>query len=78
MQVLTLAELPKMLGVVVEVACSRHLVGPSLGVGGEFVAPHERRNFNVSALAVVHGQDVLLEIGRRLIIGIIHILRHAS
>jgi hypothetical protein len=61
-----------------ELACYRHLVGPSLGVGGERVVPHEQRDSNGSSLAVVHGQDVVGEIGRRLIIAILHILRHTS
>jgi hypothetical protein len=33
------------------------MIGPSLGVGGERVAPHEGRNLNGSALAVNHLQD---------------------
>jgi hypothetical protein len=42
----------------VERAVERRLiVGPSLGAGGERVAPHERRNSNGSALAVNDLQD---------------------
>jgi len=60
------------------------MIGPSRGVGGELVAPHEQRNLNSSALAVMHGQDVLGEISRRFIIedlasiGVLQILRHTS
>src|SRR5215831_15889328 len=34
----------------------RQMFGPRLGVGGELVAPHERRNSNGSAFAVVDVQ----------------------
>jgi hypothetical protein len=40
----------------------RQMFGPSLGVGGELVAPHERLNSNGSALAVHHPQDGVDEI----------------
>jgi hypothetical protein len=33
----------------------RHIIDPSLGVGGERVVPDVRRDSNCSALAVVHG-----------------------
>src|SRR5918998_3277384 len=37
----------------------RHIIDPSLGVGGERVVPDVRRDSNCSALAVVHGQDAV-------------------
>ena len=33
-------------GVVSELACRSEMLGPSLGTGGEIVAPRERRNSN--------------------------------
>jgi hypothetical protein len=40
-------------GVMVKSAFRCQMVSPSLGGGGERVIPHERRNSNVSAYAVV-------------------------
>lgn len=31
-------------GLMLELACRREMLGPSLGLGGELVAPLERRN----------------------------------
>jgi hypothetical protein len=44
----------------------RQMLGPSLGLGGERVAPNERRNSNSSALAVVDLQDGVDEIRTRI------------
>ena len=51
----------KILTVVDPAAClsCRHIIDPSLGVGGERVVPDVRRDSNCSALAVVHGQDAV-------------------
>jgi hypothetical protein len=49
-----------------ELACRSEMLGPTLGTGGEIVAPRERRNFNGSALAVMHVQDFSLQILIRL------------
>src|SRR5918999_5409924 len=51
----------KILTVVELAAClsCRHIIDPSLGVGGERVVPDVRRDSNCSALAVVHGQDAV-------------------
>jgi hypothetical protein len=43
-------------GVVVKLACRCQMVSPSLGGGSERVIPHERRNSNLSAHAVVPSQ----------------------
>jgi hypothetical protein len=51
-----------------ELVCHHHMICPSLGVGGELVTPDERLNSNCSAFDVMYGQDVVGEIGRRLII----------
>jgi hypothetical protein len=40
----------------------RHIIDPSLGVGGERVVPDVRRDSNCSALAVEYGQDGVDEI----------------
>ena len=47
---------------VVELGCRQQMFGIRLGVGGELVAPHERRNSNGSALAVLHSQHHVLQI----------------
>jgi hypothetical protein len=42
----------------------RQMFGPSLCAGGERDAPHEGRNSNGSALAVMHGQDGVADFDR--------------
>jgi len=59
-----LAKRPSLLGIgsVESFVERRQIVGPSLGAGGERVAPREGRNSNGSALAVHDLQDGVDEI----------------
>jgi hypothetical protein len=47
----------------VELPCRHQMLSIKLGVGGELVAPHEWRDSNGSAFAVMDLQDGVDEIG---------------